>query len=466
MMHNTFIACDLCDENINLRIQMGDYDIPFNIHCPSCETSITGTVLLDNDSGMNIFEGKSILRLHNAHEVNTDDTINNIYSVELSAEFPTKKMNKRDMNIPDLTAFMRNISNRDLTYDAMKFITYHREYFNEIHTYFNLFFNNKNELLQTKLNKTLPRLPKITSFKEVNNRLESYMLLHQLLMTLAGTSYALEDNLLVSYSELGKKIGLNEKHEKIIEYLPIIKPRFDSIEKKVLELIGDFGNIYTQLIPVVVLRNSNGFQDLNKNEFGLMTANFEGLSDFYAKSYEFILNNIDIIIALNNIEERNSYNICKNGKSYDDISQIKSKIKRLELLDKNEVYSKNTTFLKNRIRNSIQHYDHSIDYISQEITFTDNYGGKTREEKLYLIDFGLLCLENFSLIIYIFELVYNLRKINFLTEGLYFHPNSLVTDESPAINNLKKSTKTNKKTGRNEPCPCGSGIKYKKCCGK
>ena len=23
-----------------------------------------------------------------------------------------------------------------------------------------------------------------------------------------------------------------------------------------------------------------------------------------------------------------------------------------------------------------------------------------------------------------------------------------------------------KKVGRNEPCPCGSGIKYKKCCGK
>ncbi|WP_162148159.1 SEC-C metal-binding domain-containing protein [Listeria floridensis] len=62
-------------------------------------------------------------------------------------------------------------------------------------------------------------------------------------------------------------------------------------------------------------------------------------------------------------------------------------------------------------------------------------------------------------------MVYNLRKINFLTEGLYFHPNSLVTDESPAINNLKKSTKINKKIGRNEPCPCGSGIKYKKCCG-
>lgn len=26
--------------------------------------------------------------------------------------------------------------------------------------------------------------------------------------------------------------------------------------------------------------------------------------------------------------------------------------------------------------------------------------------------------------------------------------------------------KTSKKVGRNEPCPCGSGLKYKKCCGR
>jgi len=26
--------------------------------------------------------------------------------------------------------------------------------------------------------------------------------------------------------------------------------------------------------------------------------------------------------------------------------------------------------------------------------------------------------------------------------------------------------RTDKKTGRNDPCPCGSGKKYKKCCGK
>ena len=31
---------------------------------------------------------------------------------------------------------------------------------------------------------------------------------------------------------------------------------------------------------------------------------------------------------------------------------------------------------------------------------------------------------------------------------------------------LKKKPRTVKKVGRNDPCPCGSGLKYKKCCGR
>lgn len=29
---------------------------------------------------------------------------------------------------------------------------------------------------------------------------------------------------------------------------------------------------------------------------------------------------------------------------------------------------------------------------------------------------------------------------------------------------MKKSNRNKTKTGRNDPCPCGSGLKYKKCC--
>ncbi len=32
--------------------------------------------------------------------------------------------------------------------------------------------------------------------------------------------------------------------------------------------------------------------------------------------------------------------------------------------------------------------------------------------------------------------------------------------------NWPKPREAEKKIGRNEPCPCGSGVKYKKCCGK
>jgi SWIM/SEC-C metal-binding protein len=32
--------------------------------------------------------------------------------------------------------------------------------------------------------------------------------------------------------------------------------------------------------------------------------------------------------------------------------------------------------------------------------------------------------------------------------------------------NWPKTQEAEKKVGRNEPCPCGSGKKYKKCCGK
>jgi len=32
--------------------------------------------------------------------------------------------------------------------------------------------------------------------------------------------------------------------------------------------------------------------------------------------------------------------------------------------------------------------------------------------------------------------------------------------------NLPKPKIVEKKVGRNDPCPCGSGTKYKKCCGK
>jgi len=42
-----------------------------------------------------------------------------------------------------------------------------------------------------------------------------------------------------------------------------------------------------------------------------------------------------------------------------------------------------------------------------------------------------------------------------------FTPNELLKHNA---DNIIKLNKEKKKVGRNDPCPCGSGKKYKKCC--
>lgn len=42
-------------------------------------------------------------------------------------------------------------------------------------------------------------------------------------------------------------------------------------------------------------------------------------------------------------------------------------------------------------------------------------------------------------------------------DGAWYFTNGEMVKPKPAVSS---------KVGRNEPCPCGSGLKYKKCCGK
>ena len=61
-----------------------------------------------------------------------------------------------------------------------------------------------------------------------------------------------------------------------------------------------------------------------------------------------------------------------------------------------------------------------------------------------------------------------------IAEAEYLHTlpqwdNVLTEAKRAAITKVYKKTKTivnNNKTGRNDPCPCGSGKKYKHCCGR
>jgi preprotein translocase subunit SecA len=45
------------------------------------------------------------------------------------------------------------------------------------------------------------------------------------------------------------------------------------------------------------------------------------------------------------------------------------------------------------------------------------------------------------------------------------HRKQLPTEEEPALPPPVEPVHVDKEPGRNDPCPCGSGKKYKKCCG-
>lgn len=453
MIYNDFIKCEVCDNMFNLRIQMGYYDIPFFIECPVCNVIIDGKVTIEPYD----------LLLNHAYKADYEDVEFN--SVELSAEFPTRKMIIKRKEDLELTPFIRNMqfyvggeeSHKSIQ-KAMKYSEYLKQFgLNEFKQNFQLFWNNKYDILYPRLQKSLKDFP-FTPIKKVSNRIDALVGIHQLFLTSTGISEVIIDDL-NEYTKIAQELLTRpNNHPAILDFINDEKINFNKNEEKAFVLIELFSKIYEQLIPVVALRNANCLNNIDRNEYGIMTANFSELTDFYAKSYEWILDNISIILAMNNILMRNDYQVCENGKQYSDFISL-SKGSRLQqnYIRFDDPLSKPISCLNNKIRNSIQHFDLEINYSSQKLIFKD----RKRTEELYLIDFASLCIENFSLIFYLLEIIYNIRKVDFIAQGEVPSIISEVVGQNSPNNHHKV---TSKKIGRNTPCPCGSGKKYKKCC--
>lgn len=417
MVNNVFIQCNACKMKINLRVQIGLFDIPFHVRCPKCHSTIYGKVFVEDNN----------IDVENANIVQCDDK--EFYSVELSAEFPTRKATHKKIYEIELSPYMRNLllygSNEkaiEETQKTMYFANFVKSGLSEMKQNFELFWNNQDKILFARVTDMIKQYPYIP-FSEVNNNFDAAVALHQLLLTTTGISSIIGKDTLGEYTKIGKLVIEDRNHlTQIREFIANSRIDFNSIEIKGFKLIELFAKVYEQLIPIIALKNGDCLENVDKNQFGIMTANFDELTDFYAKSYEWIFDNLKVIYGY---------------------------------VDEKEPFGKPISSLNNRVRNAIQHFDSDIDYETQLITFKD----RNKSVDLYLIDFADLCIENFRIIFYVLELVYNLRKLDFIQKGIApsFVASKIRVDEQQQ----KK-----KKIGRNEPCPCGSGKKYKRCCGK
>lgn len=423
MVNNVFVQCNACKMKINLRAQIGFFDIPFHVHCPKCHSTIYGKVFVDDNS----------INVKNADIIQCDD--DEIYSVELSAEFPTRKAVHKKIADIELSPYMRNhvfYGNNEKalkrTQETMYFANFVKSGLNEMKQNFELFWNNQDEILFARIKDMIKQHPHIP-FSEVNNNFDATVALHQLLLTTTGISIIIGRDSLGEYTEIGKLvIGSKNHFTQISDFIINGKIDFNSIETKGFKLIELFAKVYEQLIPVIALKNGDCLENVDKKQYGIMTANFDELTDFYAKSYEWIFDNLKIILGLNNIFVRDDSAKCVNGKTYQDfIRESNGNKMKNGYIDEKEPFSRPISSLNNRVRNAIQHFDSDIDYETQLITFND----RNKSVDLYLIDFADLCIENFRIMFYVLELVYNLRKLSFMQKGIVpsFFVNKVKVDE-------------------------------------
>lgn len=417
MVSNEFIDCNVCHTKINLRCQLGYYDIPFHFQCPQCETSIDGKIIINNGA---------TFHLKNATLVECTNT--EYYSVELSAEFPTRKMIYKSSKQIELTPFIRNnsfykeapSSVHIFIRDAMNFAIFIPSGWQECKRNYELYWNGKTEFLYKELEKLTVKFPDF-GITKVTNDLEALLILRYFFLFKTGISSVSKLDALDNYSRMKKKVFEYDKFENEKLFLKLstsMADEFDTIEKNGFELIDQFTKVYEQLIPVVALKNADCISFVDKEEYGIMTANFEDLCHFYAKSYEWILENINIPIAMNNIALRGNVESYKNKKHTFEKFIKESKINRINYIDKSEPFSFDSSSLNNKIRNPIQHNNSEINYDTQKIKLVNDYKGKKSEENMYLIEFADLCIENFKSIMHILELNNTLRQVYLISKML------------------------------------------------
>ena len=149
---------------------------------------------------------------------------------------------------------------------------------------------------------------------------------------------------------------------------------------------------------------------------------------FYADSYELILDYVGVAIGLNNIVVRGDHDIfpentvyvnkqTRSVESFENYQEI-VKSSRLNLLVDDEPFSKVIPLNRN-VRNAIAHFNYEFDAGTQKILFSDKHKNKENTVELYLIELALLCYENISVLVYLDELLYSLRKIHYTKLGMF-----------------------------------------------
>lgn len=422
MVDNVFIQCDYCKAKIRMRFQMGYFDIPFDFPCPECGVHIHGLRKITEEHS---------LKLNNAAVVEFDLNEPHYYA-DFSVELPHAKTTKFESIEKIVTKgfspflMSSNLYKEDdyihLIADMQRFLSF-RDFFQlKLAPLYDLFFNGRISLTPEHFLKISPRF-------EVKNELDAMMALHQ--STILGMSAILHDNALSEFAEITKKITERKTLLKVNRFIVALGGHeyFSSASKRLISIYLRWMKDFEKYIPATMLSLGGVADKLNRDSFGIATTSFEDMKAFYADSYELILDFVDVAIGLNNIAVRGDYNLFptdsvkgRKKKQVGTFEEYRELIKsaKLDFLMDSEPFSK-AIILNRNVRNAIAHFNYDFDSGSQRIIFSDKHKGRENAVELYLIDLAILCYENISVLAYLNELLYILRKIEYVSEGMCIH---------------------------------------------
>lgn len=472
---NYYVQCNVCGSVTRMRLQVGWLkEHPVHIYCGKCGILLEGKVVQEQE---NIKVG---ITFKNAVET----TKNSEFFIEVSGEFPSCKMIKDEgmiSSIVKISPFIRH-SQMPNHYLFSKYASYMIQYHNEewanIRNVFQLWANSKsNHYLVSELEKNKINVGQ--SYDDINSGI------HKLFGKVADGLINLK-----GYQEICTLLNAvnNLDREELERFYLFLKKKnvIPNYRRRIYEMLDQFIAKFPNLIPAYCIFFSE--QNCSYENEGITTTSFELVKGFYIDCYELLGDMIPIIIGLNNIQFRNNYedmapsNVTKNkGLLLEDLF-YKPNPTKVKYFASNEVFNNALKIDFNyEMRNSIGHYDYCIDGMQQEIHYhksTDhNVDHEEYQGHVYLLEFTVKCIELFQKIVYMESIIYSIESRSYHSiysereeeDAFYsrtfqgYQMLDLAKMEGFDMNMPKLKEK---KTYRNDMCPCGSGKKYKFCHGK
>lgn len=450
MVNNCYIECQVCHSITRVRLQVGYLEgHPIVVTCGKCGVSLNGNIKIDQESQTLIFQ------FDNADIVNEHRKED--FTVECSGEFPVRKQQENCVeNIDIITPFLRNqmrmgTDEYERFHKTILTLNWSQKHWKDFKRVIDLFKGGNKQYLLPEIWKLLPK-----SMFPCRNEFEIFRAIH--ILEMQYFVKALREEILtnVSFSDYILRLD-RDQMVGLVNFLNDHEGySLSEMQNSIYKIYEEFQKVYQSLIPAISLQ----FMDQDEVDFeeeGSTTSTFEGVKQFSLDVYETLGNLLVIPVALNNLKYRGSYKKCeeleKNNIDFEEFIK-KPKGTRFHYCNDNEIFTKELAItINSKLRNAIGHNDIDYDPVMQKITYVPNPRDRSKKETAYLLEFESEAVHLFQAVLVVSEYLYRLRELELIMNG---HVPLLPLELDAKF----------KKVGRNEPCPCGSGLKYKRCHGR